>query len=131
MQLPWGRAVSQRLTINELRDVDPGATLTAYMKQAIAAVLVAAPMSVAFTWAAPVAHATGKCTDLSTTNPTAYQGCILNSGANCSSRISGILATHITCTYPDGGRDECDTQATPYGLGGPPTLNCQYIPPGA
>jgi hypothetical protein len=100
------------------------------MKRAIVALLVAAPVVVPLAWGAPEAHAAGKCTDLSTTNPTAYQGCILNSGANCATHPGGILIIHSSCTYPDGGRDECDMHATPYGLGGPPTLNCQYFPPG-
>ncbi len=80
------------------------------------------------TWATPTAQAAGACTDLAATNPTAFMGCILNSGANCATNITGPLSQHVSCTYPDNGRDECDYQGTLWNMA-PATINCQYVPP--
>jgi hypothetical protein len=52
----------------------------------------------------------------------------LNSGANCQTHITGPTSNHTTCTYPDGGRDECDAQAVALGLQ-PATVTCQYVRP--
>ena len=76
---------------------------------------------------APQALASPTCTGLAATNRR-YQGCIFNSGANCQTHLTGPSSNHTTCTYPDGGRDECDTQSVALGLQ-PPNVTCQYIRP--
>jgi hypothetical protein len=90
--------------------------------------LLAAGVIVQTPGVAPQALASPTCTGLAATNLTAYQGCIFNSGANCQTHITGPSSNHTTCTYPDGGRDECDTQAVALGLQ-PSTVTCQSIRP--
>jgi hypothetical protein len=95
------------------------------MKSTIMAVLLA----VSSTLAAPQAHADGPCTGLYATNTTDFAHCIMDAHANCTNRVSGVMATHMTCTYADGSRDECDRQSTPWFVG-TSTGSCQYVPPG-
>jgi hypothetical protein len=55
------------------------------------------------------ANAAGQCTDK--TNPQAHQVCIANANGQCGG-IGAFGASHSTCTYPDGSRDECDWHIT-------------------
>lgn len=55
------------------------------------------------------ANAAGQCTDK--TNPQAHQVCIANANGQCGG-IGMFGASHSTCTYPDGSRDECDWHIT-------------------
>jgi hypothetical protein len=98
------------------------------MIKRILLVLLAAGAILQTPGVAPQAFASPTCTGLAATNLTAYQGCIFNSGANCQTHITGPSSNHTSCTYPDGGRDECDTQAVALGLQ-PPTVTCQYVRP--
>lgn len=91
---------------------------TALLAVAPAALFIAAP--------AP-AHAGGECTAL---GPGAYKECRITMNLRCESRQVSYLGVHATCTYPDGGRDECDETIALFG-GGTDYLACTYIPPGS
>jgi hypothetical protein len=60
--------------------------------------------------------------------PHGIPGRIFNSGPNGQTHITGPTSNHTTCTYPAGGRDECDTQAVALGLQ-PSIVTCQYVRP--
>jgi hypothetical protein len=55
------------------------------------------------------ANAAGQCTDK--TNPQAHQTCMGMANGQCGG-IGMFGASHSTCTYPDGSRDECDWHIT-------------------
>lgn len=57
----------------------------------------------------PPANAAGQCTDK--TNPQAHQVCMANVDGQCGG-IGMFGASHTTCTYADGSRDECDWHMT-------------------
>lgn len=57
----------------------------------------------------PTASADGRCTDK--TNAQAHQVCVANADGQCGG-IGMFGASHSTCTYPDGSRDECDWHMT-------------------
>lgn len=57
----------------------------------------------------PSANADGQCT--SKDNAQAHQACVANTGGQCGG-IGMFGASHMTCTYPDGSRDECDWHMT-------------------
>lgn len=57
----------------------------------------------------PTANADGQCT--AKTNAQAHQACVANADGQCGG-IGMFGASHMTCTYPDGSRDECDWHMT-------------------
>lgn len=57
----------------------------------------------------PPANADGQCTDK--TNAQAHQVCMAMANGQCGG-IGMFGASHTTCTYPDGSRDECDWHMT-------------------
>lgn len=59
----------------------------------------------------PTANADGLCTDK--TNAQAHQTCLANADGQCGG-IGMFGASHTTCTYPDGSRDECDWHMTSF-----------------
>lgn len=54
------------------------------------------------------ANAVGACTGIMNQGLVQYSQCATNSGAHCTSSLGNFAGGHVTCTYPDGGRDECD-----------------------
>lgn len=80
----------------------------------------------------PVAHADGLCTGLAG-DFQAYDTCRVANHLTCVPGLSiGFAAGafhHVTCTYPGGGRDECDET-----FSGPPwnhtlvSVTCNYVP---
>ena len=58
---------------------------------------------------APPANADGQCT--AKTNAQAHQVCMAMANGQCGG-IGAFGASHTTCTYPDGSRDECDWHMT-------------------
>lgn len=106
--------------------------LTVNMKRAVVGVLAAAPLVVPFTWT-PAARAdpTGPCTALASDNTSnAYTSCIKKTGGHCTTSPALYFWVHVTCTYPDNGRDECTGQINPLNIAAS-TSTCQYFPPGA
>ena len=95
----------------------------------IKALLAAVP--VALFLAAPASvHADGACTALAN-DVDVYSACTNKMNVPCAHRPGGFYPTeHLTCTYPDGGRDDC---AITFGvLGGPVAdFGCTYVPPGS
>lgn len=89
------------------------------------AVLLAIPV-VALALASPT-HADSPCTALAN-NESAFNACVQTAQAHCTSGMMIYFWHHVTCTYPNGGRDECDVQ---HPLAGDETANCTYSPPGA
>lgn len=72
----------------------------------------AAPAAAMVAWMVtplPSAHADGQCTDK--TNAQAHQVCMAMANGQCGG-IGAFGASHTTCTYPDGSRDECDWHMT-------------------
>lgn len=85
-----------------------------------AALLIAAP--------APV-HADGACTGLGS-DYEAYTACTTKMNVNCVGRPRGFIAgVNMTCTYSDGGRDECLVQFAFLGGGRVDYSSCTYVPP--
>ena len=75
------------------------------------------------------ANAVGACTGIMNQGLVQYSQCATNSGAHCTSSLGNFTGGHVTCTYPDGGRDECDYTGT-VGFG-PSSGTCTYIPSGS
>jgi hypothetical protein len=90
------------------------------------------------------AHASPTCTALGNSSDPAtrykYMDCTREQGAFChwlgAGGYGGLLggSTNMTCTYPDGGHDECNLTTGP-GLGeqlqNPINAHCDYFPPGS
>jgi hypothetical protein len=77
---------------------------------------------------APQAHADGQCTALAN-DTNAFNACMHNANEHCTAVGIMLYGTrHVSCTYPDGGRDECTVQ---HALTGQEVgASCQYFPPG-
>lgn len=95
----------------------------------IKALLTVVPAALFIAAPAPVVHADGACTAL---GPDAYKDCRIRMNLHCESRLVAYTVAHVTCTYPDGGRDECEQHIVPFS---PNTetasLACTYVPRGA
>lgn len=101
------------------------------MKTVIGSFMLALGM---FVFPAP-AHASTTCTQFYTpAEITQWKPCIQRNNASCRQITAGILGGigggggHVTCTYPDGGRDECDFT----GVAWTNTMNsgrCDHIEP--
>lgn len=91
-----------------------------------AALFIAAP--------AP-AHAGGECTALANVdNGDGYNACRTKMGVRCAYSGGFYTEVHHTCTYPDGGRDECiEHTLSPLAGRGVVTVDfsCTYVPPGS
>jgi hypothetical protein len=106
------------------------------IKSALAAVLLTAASML---FATPPTNAAPTCTALGSSPDPAtryrYMDCTREAGAFCHWIGGGALGglgggtTHMTCTYPDGGRDECDL--TGVGWTNQWSNHCDYFPPGA
>ena len=98
----------------------------------IKALLALAPAALFIATPAP-ARADGACTALA--NPDdidAYNECVFRANAYCKGRSTGFYVDfHVTCKYPDGGRDECDERLRPLSGGRFDFINCTYVPPGS
>lgn len=86
-----------------------------------AALFIAAP--------APV-HAGGECTALAP-DVDAYNQCMAKANVRCvGGGPTGVIqGGYVTCTYPDGGRDECVAHYA-FLSGQLADAACTYIPPG-
>lgn len=95
-------------------------------------VLAAVPATLFLAAPAPVVHAEGACTALAP-DYDAYDECIFKMHVYCK-YTGGFIGIHSnTCTYSDGGRDECVTHTNPYSFSGLGVIDhtCTYFPPGA
>lgn len=91
------------------------------MKPLTAALLLAAALLTA-----PPARA-GTCTNLAG-DTAAFNACIHQTRAHCAGAGGAYLWSHVICTYPDGGRDDCTVT---HGLNLAETgATCTYQPPG-
>ncbi len=96
----------------------------------IKALLAAAPAALFIAAPAPVVHADGACTALAH-DYDGYNACAFKANAYCVGRPAGILPTvPFTCTYSDGGRDDCFVSFEFYGHRAVDSA-CTYIPPGS
>jgi|GEM_PF-1584860 len=97
------------------------------------ALLAVAPVALFIAAPAPV-HAGGECTALANVNNGAgYNACRTKMGVRCANSGGFVTEYHHTCTYPDGGRDECIEHTLPPMLSlGVQTVDfsCTYVPPG-
>ncbi|WP_133164938.1 hypothetical protein [Mycolicibacter virginiensis] len=85
-----------------------------------AALFLAAP--------APVVHADGACTALGS-DYEAYNACISKMNVHCVGGPRGFIpGVNLTCTYSDGGRDECVVHFAFLGGGRVADSSCTYIP---
>lgn len=76
----------------------------------IKALLAVVPAALFIAAPAPVVHADGACTALGS-DYDAYNECISKKNVYCTGSPRGyVMGTNLTCTYPDGGRDECVVQ---------------------
>lgn len=83
--------------------------------------------------AAPVpAHADGACTALANDSD-AYNICVNKMNVHCVYTGGFYPTGNSTCTYPDGGRDNCVYHFTLslFDAGQIADQNCTYVPPGA
>jgi hypothetical protein len=97
--------------------------LKALLAVAPAALFVAAP--------APVVHADGACTSLGS-DYEAYNACIQKMNVQCVGAPRGFIpGVNLTCTYSDGGRDECVVHFAFLGGGRAADSSCTYTPPGS
>lgn len=81
--------------------------------------------------AAPVpAHAGGECTALAYDDG-AYTECMFKMNVHCKATGNAWLNPTVTCTYPDGGRDDCFARIVPFGGGRTSGSTCTYVPPGS
>ncbi|ULP48030.1 hypothetical protein [Mycolicibacter virginiensis] len=93
------------------------------------ALLAAVPAALFLAAPAPVVHADGACTAFANANDVdAYQECTRKMNVRCKSQ--GVFLEHsVTCTYPDGGRDECIEHVVYGGAGRLADAACAYVPP--
>jgi len=87
---------------------------------ALAALFIAAP--------AP-AHADETCTALAN-DVDAYNACTSKVNSHCVGTGGFFSGVHATCTYPDGGRDDCIGHMSPFSTQ-ITDFTCTYFPPGA
>jgi len=93
------------------------------------ALLIAAPAALFIAAPAP-AHADETCTALAN-DVDAYNQCMVKMNVHCKATGGFELIKTATCTYPDGGRDECTVHFALFGQGIPVDTTCTYVPPGA
>lgn len=97
------------------------------------ALLAVTPAALFIAGPAP-AHADETCTALAsadTADP--YKACVAKTNARCVGTGGVFTETHVTCTYPDGGRDECVQHYVyvVFSHGPLADMACTYVPPGA
>ncbi len=96
----------------------------------IKALLAVAPAALYIAGPAPV-YADGACTALAN-NVDAYTACVNKMNVPCERRPSDFWRTHnLTCTYPNGGRDDCVLHFVPFSIGQVSDFTCTYVPPGS
>ncbi|ULP48031.1 hypothetical protein [Mycolicibacter virginiensis] len=97
----------------------------------IKALLVAAPAALFIAAPAVVVHADGACTALGS-DYEAYNACISKMNVHCVGGPRGFIpGVNLTCTYSDGGRDECVVHFAFLGGGRAADSACTYVPPGS
>ncbi|BBY35565.1 hypothetical protein MMIN_36260 [Mycolicibacter minnesotensis] len=94
------------------------------------ALLAVAPAALFIAAPAP-AHADGACTALAN-EVAAYNACMNKMNMHCAYTGGFYVEVHSTCTYADGGRDECVQHLVPFSFGGVEVTDstCTYVPPG-
>lgn len=92
------------------------------------ALLAVAPAALFIAAPAP-AHADGACTALAP-DADAYGDCMFKMNVHCKATGDAWFNPTSTCTYPDGGRDECVMHFVPFSGGRVADSACTYVPPG-
>lgn len=93
--------------------------------------LAIAPAALFLATPAPFAHAGGECTNLAN-DVDGYNQCMIKMNVRCvgGGPTGAIQGGYVTCTYPDGGRDECVAHYAFLSGQQLADATCTYIPPG-